>query len=347
MTIMPPAAASPPQVYLFYGDDAQQIADCLAALEAEFSRDPSLAELNLARLDFSDRRLNEEQLQAAAYSLPFLSDRRLVIVRNPFAYFRAAETCQRLVNLLEGLPPSTTLALAVADEQQGGKKGWEVMDDGKRGKIIRAWAGKAGSRAVVKELRLPRPQDMTYWIVERAKQEGGQIHPRAAAELAALTGNETGIAVQEIRKLLLYVNYARPIEVEDVQEAAASGGVANIFALLDAIEAANPRAALKQLKLLLDEEDPAYIFGMIVRQYRLMIIAREALDQGVSPIERLRAFRVSEKAAEILAGQSRRASLTKLESIYRQLLATDQMIKSGQSDPQAAIQTLVVQLSNR
>ncbi len=344
---MPPAPASPPQVHLFYGDDAQQIADHLAALEAQFNRDPGLAELNITRMDFSDRRLNEEQFQAAAYTLPFLSDRRLVIARNPFLYFRSAETCQRLVNLLQGLPPSTTLALAVADIHQGGKKGWEVMDDGKRGKIIRAWADKAGSRAALKELRLPRPQDMTHWIVERAKQEGGQINPRAAAELAALTGNETGIAVQEIRKLLLYVNYARPIEIEDVQEAAASGGVANIFTLLDAIEAGNPRAALKQLKLLLEEEDPAYIFGMIVRQYRLMIIAREALDQGTSPFERLRAFKVSEKAAEMLTPPARRAPLTKLEAVYRQLLAVDQMIKSGQSDPQVAIQTLIVRLSNR
>ncbi len=344
---MPSEPASQPQVYLIYGDDVQQIDDQLTALETDFNLAAGLADLNITRLDYSDRRLNEEQLQAAAYSLPFLADRRLVIVRNPFAVFRTADHCQRLVNLLEGLPPTTTLALAIVDTHQGSKKGWEVMDDSKRGKLIRAWAGKAGSRVIIKELRLPRPQDMTHWIVERAKQEGGQIHPRAAAELAALTGNETGIAVQEIRKLLLYVNYARPIEVEDVQEAAASGGVSNIFTLLDAIEAGNPHTALKQLKLLLEDEDAAYVFGMIVRQYRLMIIAREALDQGVSPIERLKAFKVSEQAAEILARQARRVPLTKLESVYRQLLSVDQMIKSGQSDPQVAIQTLVVRLSNR
>ncbi|MFN7037521.1 MAG: hypothetical protein ACK4SN_14275, partial [Bellilinea sp.] len=83
-----------------------------------------------------------------------------------------------------------------------------------------------------------------------------------------------------------------------------------------------------------------------IRQYRLLILAREALEQGISaPGEIAKRLKIHTFAAENLIPQARRLSLTKLESAYRLILTADQMIKSGQADIETALQTLIVQLS--
>lgn len=333
------------QVILLYGDDAQAIAEAAAAWEKSSSADPALGDLNLSRFDLEDRSATEEQIQGAIFALPFLAEKRLVILRNPLARFKTAEACQRLIGLLENTPPTTRVALIVPDQYLG-SKGWEALDDKKRGKPLLDWAKKAGARVQLRELRLPRPHEMTDWILRRAKQEGGQFTPRAAAELAGLTGNDTGIAAQEIRKLLTYVDFKRAVEVDDVQEVAASGGQADVFKMVDAIALGESRTALRHLKILLEEEDAARLFGMIIRQYRLLILAREALEQGISaPGEIAKRLKIHTFAAENLIPQARRLSLTKLESAYRLILTADQMIKSGQADIETALQTLIVQLS--
>lgn len=343
---MQPSAADA-QVILLYGDDVHAIAEAAAKLEAAAGDDQALADLNLSLFDLENRTITEDQIQSAAYALPFLTEKRLVILRNPFVRFNRPEACQRLIRLLEGLPPTTRLALIVPDTHQGSSKGWEIMDDKKRGKLLLDWARAAGNRVTVRELRLPRPHEMTDWILRRAKQEGGQFTPRAAAELAALTGNDTGIAVQEIRKLLTYVNFSRAVDVDDVQEAAASGGQADVFKMVDAIAAGEARTALKQLVVLLEQDDPARLFGMIIRQYRLLILTREAIQQGIVSKEALaKHLKVHTFSAENLIRQAGRFSLTKLESAYRLLLETDRLVKSGQADFQVALQTLIVQLSN-
>lgn len=340
-----PATQPDAPIILIYGDDAQAIAEAAAKLEEAAANDAALGDLNLSRFDLEDRNISEDQIQGAIYALPFLAAHRLVILRNPFARFKTAEACQRLIALLEGMPPTTRVVLVIPDKPQG-SKGWEIMDDKRRGKPLLDWARKAGSRVLIREMRLPRPHEMTDWILRRAKQEGGQFTPRAAAELAALTGNETGIAAQEIRKLLTYVDYQRPVDVEDVQEVAASGGQADVFKMVDAIALAETRTALRHLKILLEEEDPARLFGMIIRQYRLLILIREALEQGITaPAEIAKRLKLHAFAAENLTRQAQRLNLTKLESAYRLILTTDQMIKSGQADFETALQTLVVQLS--
>ena len=46
---------------------------------------------------------------------------------------------------------------------------------------------------------------------------GGQITPQAAVSLANQIGDDTRLASQEITKLLTYVNFARPVDVDDVE----------------------------------------------------------------------------------------------------------------------------------
>ncbi|HMK08756.1 MAG TPA: hypothetical protein VK449_06950, partial [Anaerolineales bacterium] len=98
---------------------------------------------------------------------------------------------------------------------------------------------------------------------------------------------------------------------------------------------------------LLAEEDPRYVFTMVVRQFRLLILARDALDRGLAPRQALAGppQRVPGFVADKVGRQALGFSLDRLVEIYRELLALDVASKSGRADLGLGLETLVATLA--
>ena len=328
------------RIYLLYGDDEAAIAERAAEVCAAVGGQAEVLRLDGDKISLDD-------LYTAAYVLPFFTTARVVVLSKPFGKLvTGRESQSRLLSILEGLPETTTLLLVVVDEYVGGTSGWKIMGDGKKGgKAVLNWAEAAeneGRSVRVEKWRPLKASEMVAWIIQRAKKEGGVFTPRAAAALAQLTGSERGQAAQEIVKLLTYVAYSRPVEVDDVQAAAASGGVSDVFAMVDALAEGNSTKALRQLQRLLAEQDPYSLFGMVVRQYRLLILTKDLLQEG--PLEQKKLanlLKVHDFVAGKMIAQSRRYNLTDLEAIYHRLAEIDMMMKTGGADPEVALQVFV------
>jgi DNA polymerase-3 subunit delta len=153
------------------------------------------------------------------------------------------------------------------------------------------------------------------------------------------------LAEQEIDKLLAYVNYSRPVEPDDVELLTADVGQGNIFALVDALGNQNGKLAMSTLHRLLEQQDPFSIFGMIVRQFRLLLLTREILDRGGGRTEIIKGAHVAPFVADKLIPQARRFSLPALEAIYHQLLDVDERVKTGETPADLALDTLVAALT--
>jgi DNA polymerase-3 subunit delta len=95
------------------------------------------------------------------------------------------------------------------------------------------------------------------------------------------------------------------------------------------------------LQRLLEQQDPYSTFGMIVRQFRLLLQARQVLDRGGQRGDLLRALGVAPFVVDKLIGQARHFSLPDLEAIYHRLLNLDVTIKTSQSPPELALTTFV------
>ncbi len=355
----PMTSDSKPLVYLLYGDDPYAMAKYVEAMLAKLG-DKTTAEMNTAR--FSGYNANENDLRTATGSMPFLAERRIVVWEHPIPTPDEERSMKKearerlhtkLLGLLSGMPETTALVLLIEDERawRGGQTAWRQMND----HWLMVWAHDPANRgkAYLKEFALPSPQQMPAWIIERAKKEkgpageAGLILPQAALALSERVGNDTRIAASEITKLLTYVNFKRPVEVEDVQQLTPQVDHEDIFALVDAMGRRDRALALKVFHHLLEDQDWLALFGMIVRQFRLLLLVREVMEAGGSPvqvIEQLRGepFRVTSKfAADKLYQQARAFSLSGLEDIYRRLLALDEAIKTGQSDPVLAFDTFM------
>lgn len=333
----------PPAVYLLHGEDEFAIAQFVRDLEARLG-DSAIAEMNTSRFD--GRNLAFRELAAVAHAVPFLANRRLVILTNPLAWLQGPSNHEQLLSLLDSIPASTALVLVeyrrLTDEKARGKQSVRWLVD---------WARKAGDHCYVRVFDLPGGEDnMATWIRKKARQMEGEFSPEAAKHLANLVGEDTRLADQEIRKLLTYVNFQRPVEVDDVRLLTPYEGQLEDFALVNALREGDAEKALKMLERSLEEEDPVAILHAIVYQFRLLLLARDVLEGGGQVEDAVRTltsqFQVHPYPARLAARQAGRFDLSTLKAVYRKLLDVDEGIKTGKIDGALALETLVISLTS-
>ena len=89
----------------------------------------------------------------------------------------------------------------------------------------------------------------------------------------------------------------------------------------------------------------AMVFGMLVRQYRLLIQARVVADEGGGAAQIGKRLNQKDFVSNKLARQVRRYSMDDLREIYHRLLQLDEDSKSGQGDLITGLDTFVAGLS--
>lgn len=337
-------SAEKPTVYILRGDDREKIESRLHDFGARLG-EPDMAEMNTSRLEGKSLAMND--LRSAALAMPFLTDRRLVIVEDalqPFAGRGKEKDRETFLGLLESLPQTTALVLVTPDSRKyrRGSFEWETLHE--KNWLI-AWTGKNPEKAVILDCALPTDAEMTQWVRAKAAELGGSLTPAAVSTLVEYVGNNTQRAAQEITKLLTYVNFDRPADDDDVRRLTAQEQQASIFDMVDAIGNRDGQTAVKTLHILLEDSDALPLFGMIVRQFRLMLQAREILDAGGSQADVSKRLRQHSYVAQKISGQAHQFSLSTLESIYHQLLQIDVGGKTGGMDVGLALDVLIAELA--
>jgi DNA polymerase-3 subunit delta len=119
----------------------------------------------------------------------------------------------------------------------------------------------------------------------------------------------------------------------------------SVFDFVDALSNGNGKSAQHLLHRLLETEDPFSLWGMVIRQFRLLIQAREILDGRGNQNDVARVLGVHPFVAEKTAQQATRFSIESLENIYRKLLRIDEGVKTSKVTLDLAMDTLVVELT--
>jgi DNA polymerase-3 subunit delta len=321
--------AESPSVILLHGNDEFAIASHIAKLCAGLG-DPSTADLNIARFD-GRAGLDFEALNTAVNAAPFLAPRRVMVLDHPIAAFASAPARKKFLELLDKAQPSTSIALVEYEEL-------------KREHWLLKWAINAGARAGVHVYNMPKRWEMPRWIEAEAKKQGGKIDPDAAARLSEMVGEDTRIAAQELTKLLTYVNFERPIRLLDVEKVSIVSAQGSVFELVDALGQNDGRKAQRVLHQLLEDEEAFELWGMVIRQFRLLLQAREMLDERAAVPEIQKALGLHEFVAQKVCNQAGRFSMPALESIYHKLLEIDEGAKTSQVPLDLALDTLIIQL---
>lgn len=330
-------------IHLLRGDDVYSVAlavkKIIQTLGADFD-----AAMNTSRLD--GKSASFEELQTAATTLPFFGSSRLLVVENALAKIDK-NTQEKFLKLLDTAPPSTHLILQVEDHRKWRKDAngnwiqvWETLS-------ATHWLIKwidAHDNAEIIDLALPEEKNMDAWVNAEAKRQGGTFEPEAARELARHTGNDTGIASQEIAKLLMYVDFKRPVNQTDVLECVSVEGSADVFVMLDELVEGKIQQAQSLMRRLLESTPPEAIIGAVIHRFRQLIQVREALDAREDLkllVERKVLFG---NQVGKYSSAARRFSMPQLRAIYARLLEMDVQAKTSVVDLETNLEMFVMEL---
>ena len=142
--------------------------------------------------------------------MPFLADKRLVVVNNAQVFLSKTkkEDRQRTLDLFNELP-DTSLLVLVIDDVSKRKRGMISWENDKAYNWLTDWVNKKTNNIEWIDCALPSEGEMSQWIIAQAKQQGGAFSPTRRGCWAVMRAT-TPCARQEIDKLT-YVGPSRVV----------------------------------------------------------------------------------------------------------------------------------------
>jgi DNA polymerase-3 subunit delta len=337
--------------YILHGEQEFNRSEEVAGLRARLADgDQAMAQLNTTILDGKHLTLGE--LCHACDSIPFMSDRRLVIVHGLLSWLvpgkrgkgtrtrKSKEPAWRqalldeLAAYLPSLPPTTRLVFVEERTIQASHAILKVaQEEGKKG------------RAFVKQFKQPKERDLPNWIQQRARDKGGEIGWEVTRLMATLVGNDLRLLDQEIDKLLIYAD-GRQVTEQDVRALVSRAREASVFDLVDCVGRREAGQALRLLHRLLDEgEPPLRLMAMLARQVRILIQVKELQSQRLTQAQMAKQLKLHPFGVKKGLAQAGNFTMEQLEKAHRLLVETDWMIKTGEMEDVLALDMLVVALT--
>ncbi len=315
-------------IKLFYGQDTYSLNHEIKKIESDFSI-ANFGDMNITRFDGAT--ISFDQLIRSATAVPFLADKRLLIINN---FLRDGdEKIRQYIELnLNKFPVSTEIIL---------------VEDGEVKKNLGLYKKLLKSKSVV-DFPLRKGYELEKWLTEKAKEKDIPIRISATKKLIATAGNNSFRLMNELEKLDLFRLAQNHPEISeaDIDEMVESENDQNIFDFIDALGARNAKLAIKYLhNLLLGGKNENYILSMIVYQFRNMLLVQDLISRGtihnqIPAQAELHPFVVG-KTIRVLNN----FDLPQLRRIYLRLQQADIDIKTGRIEPRLALEKLLADLT--
>jgi DNA polymerase-3 subunit delta len=287
-----------------------------------------------------------EQLHSAGETVPFLADKRLVIVEGLLERFESSgrpgrkrtpgraessEECRTLAEVMKSVPPFTEMVVISGRIKAGNPLLHELSK-----------VAKARSFPLLKYAQL------SQWVERRIREAGSSISPSALTALVRFVGNDLWSMANEVDKLVLY-NGGQHIGEADVKAVVSSAREERVFALADAVLEFRAAAAQSVLQHLFQQGmAPVQLLVMLSRQVRIILQMKELRAQGRSRGDiQSKLGLTSEFALRKAWEQADKYAPARLRELYHRLLETDISIKTGRMDGEIALNVLITELGHR
>ena len=276
-----------------------------------------LEAMNLTELENPDA----NALAAAAETLPFMGDKRVVVVRECglLVSGRKAENetqAEKILDYLQRMSSDACLVFYVKGKADKRKKLYTFLQK---------------QNAVV-SFEPMSDAEAAQWAQRTMRAAGKLLDAATAGRLIFTVGRDAAMLKQEMDKLAHYVCERETITAEDIDAVCTKSLECTVFQLVDAQVAGKNETAFR---LLADMErsgaaDPFGIVSMLLRQYRILYHMRCLLEERVSQQSYASLLGIPPFAVSLTQQQARRYGKQALKAAYTKLLQMEYGFKSGQ-----------------
>ena len=307
--------------YLFFGEERYLI-DLYEGKMKEYLEASGDAAMNMdtfwGKADVAD-------IFDAVETMPFLSEYRLVIVKNSglFASGRkndSAYSAQRLLDI------SQTGIIVFVEEN---------VD--KRSAVYKA-VTRVG-RAI--EFMRPSESELAAWIGRELKAYGVSIEKGTAVYLSRIASLGMEQIQQEIKKLGAYCADKKEVIIQDIDDICTKSLELKVFGLVDALAGKNTDKALEIFENLMEvKESPIRVLSLIARQFRLILQCSQMKNRAARDIAA--AIGVQPFVVQECTKQGANFDKETLIQAMKDCLEADIKIKTGQLADTLALEGIIV-----
>lgn len=319
--------------YLLLGKESYLIQETVQLI-IEAALDPSEMDFNLAQYDLSETAL--ESAIEDAETLPFLGEKRVVILKNPH-FLTSEKKKEKIEHRIEKLeeylksPAPYTILIIVAP--------YEKLDE--RKKITKAV--KKMTEAV--EMNGFSEHETKKWMKELADANAIALQDSARDRLYLLTAGNLMAISQEIKKLSTYAGEGGMITEDIVSSLVSRTLEQNIFELIEkVIRKDRTRAMQIFYDLLKANEEPIKILSLLINQFRLILQVKELSVLGYGQQQIAGNLKVHPFRVKLAMQQAQLFQTQELTSIMNQLGDADYDMKTGKMDKRLAVELFLLRL---
>lgn len=304
-------------VRIFVGQNNYALKKELGGIKAKFT--DKYGDLALEMIDGEETPF--EQIKSAVESVPFLAEKKLVIVHSLSQNKDAAEKIE-----------------ALAESAESGND--LIIVEPKPDKRSSYYKYLAKNTELIEFNELDE-RELANWLAKEASDRGAKLSFTDAYYLVQRVGSNQELASNELNKL---IDYGEGISRENIDSLTEASPQTTIFNLLDSAFSGN----LEQAMDIYDEqrtqgEEPLKIFGMIIWQMHLVALVDSAKNQSDAEIMKasgLKPFTLN-KSKSI----ARRMGRKQIKKVLSEMVELDKMLKTTPVDADDALKSLIVSIS--
>jgi DNA polymerase-3 subunit delta len=288
-------------------------------------------------------------------TLPFLTKRRVVVLRNADKFISARGEQDEQDEKDE------------QDEQErqgapAGSSNREILEKyfdnpcptGVLVMTVSSWDGKTRLAkklpkvGVLYEMKSPKTEELPRRLVAYAQDaHSKRLEYGAAQHLVELAGDNLPRLYTEVDKLAAYAANEKMITAGHVEALVGHNRLFDAFKVIDACLQRNAGQAVERLRNMFDADKSAEYtaVGAFAYHFRRLFAAKKMIQEGLSEYEiagKLRFWQIK----EAMFAQIKRLTYKQIGDQIQQLAETDFAIKRGQAQPRIAIEQFVLRMAN-
>lgn len=332
-------------VYLFYGEEEYLIDYFVENIKKTFIP-KEVESLNFATLD--GERIDLEDIYNACETLPFMSEKRVVVVKNLNIFSRKGRNVKAEKNFDKNDRKKLEEYIAYLSDDIC----LIFLEKGKKADKSKKIVKKINDIGGLIEFNKLTGRDLDNWIKKSFKEQNKNISKtninyliQASAYFDRNAHKTLYDLKNEIIKLTTYLGNRKEIKTQDIDNIVAKSLERNIFKLLNSISEKNVNNSLKIFNEMYMLNEPIQlILHMIIRQFRLMLMYKVLKAKGYYENDISKKMKVKFYEFNKIKNYSRNFSMDQLEKGLNLCLKVDKYLKTSSMNEKLLMEMLLINL---
>ncbi len=277
-------------------------------------------------IDYQNTTL-DEIINICSYSSLFSDEKNIIVKNCNFLNTKNNDKTDILEKYIENPNPLTNIIFTFNDKVDERKKVVKLIKD-------------QGNYIYIKPLNY---KDINSRLIETAKKNKYKLNSNDASYITMSSLNNYDIASNELEKVFLYYNEPCEIKRDDLENIISHSLDDNNFKFVDAVIQRNFKEAMKLIKnFKLFKIEPISLVYLLSREYRLMMLTKNMLENGYSNIKIAKELSLQDWQLEKIINNSYNYSNMELEDKIIDLCELDYKLKTSFMDKYLGLEMFVL-----